>query len=154
MDIYKILELLNIKYKVLEHKPTYTLKELKDVKKKLNGTICQTFLVTDKKGRYFLVVFEENKTVNLQTLAQKIRVSNLYYASELDLFGVLRTKPGMVTPFDIANDFDNTVILIIDNKLKDKIVMFQPNGNTKTMALKFSDLTKFIYYEEHKSIYI
>ena len=58
MNTYKILELLNIKYKVLEHSPTYTLKELKDVKKKLNGTICQSFLVTDRKMVYFLLVFD------------------------------------------------------------------------------------------------
>ena len=154
MDIYRILHILNIKYKVLEHPPTYTLKELKSIKKKLNATICQTFLITNKKGIYFLVVFEENKTVNLETLAQKLRVPDLSYAGELDLLGVLRTKPGVVTPFDIANDLENTVILVIDSKLKDKTLLFQPDGNTRTMALKFRDLVKFIQYERHKSIYI
>ena len=127
---------------------------MKSIKKKLNATICQTFLITNKKGIYFLVVFEENKTVNLETLAQKLRVPDLSYAGELDLLGVLRTNPGVVTPFDIANDLENTVILVIDSKLKDKTLLFQPDGNTRTMALKFRDLVKFIQYERHKSIYI
>ena len=155
MNTYKILELLNIKYKVLEHSPTYTLKELKDVMKKLNGTICQSFLVTDRKMVYFLLVFEENNTVNIKTLAQKLRVSELKYASELDLLGVLRKeKVGNVTPFDIANDFNDIVILVIDSKLKDKTLIFQPDGNTKTIAIQFNDLVKFINYEEHQCIYI
>ena len=70
------------------------------------------------------------------------------------MLGVLRTKLGVVTPFDIANDLENTVILVIDSKLKDKTLLFQPDGNTRTMALKFRDLVKFIQYERHKSIYI
>lgn len=154
MNIYRILELINVKFKVLEHPPITALKEANAIKQKLNGVFCKSFLVTDKKGKYFLVVYEEHKTINLKTLAQKIRVSELCYASELDIIGILRTKPGNVVPFDISVDYNKKTMLIIDNKLKDKILLFQPNGPTKTLAIKYEDFLKYIYYEEHKIIII
>lgn len=154
MNIYRILDLINVKYKVIKHPPISELKQAKEIKQKLNGVFCKSFLVTDKKGRYFLIVYEESKTVNLQTLAQKIRVSELTYASELDIIGILRTKPGNVTPFDISVDYNKRVMLIIDSKLQDKNVLFQLNGNTQTLALKFRDFMKYIIYEEHKSVLI
>lgn len=153
MNIYKILDLINIKYKVLEYLPT-SLKEANEVKEKLKGVFCKSFLLTDKNGRYYLVVFEENKLVNLQTLAQKLRIAEFSYASELDILGILRTKPGNVTPFDISVDYKKRVILLIDNKLKEKNILIQLNNPNRILALKFEDFIKYINYEEHKSILI
>ena len=48
----------------------------------------------------------------------------------------------------------NKVKLIIDSKLRDKILLFHPDGNTKTLAIRFNNFVKFIKCEEHKCIYI
>lgn len=154
MNIYRILNILNIKYKLLEHPPVCTRKDAKVIKDKLNGTECNNYFVKDQKGNYFLLVFEESKTVNLKTLAQKLRLLPLSFATELDLLGVFRIRDRKVTPFAIVNDFDNQVKLIIDSKLRDKILLFHSDGNTKTLAIRFNSLVKFIECEEHKCIYI
>ena len=139
---------------MLEHPPVCTRKDAKVIKDKLNGTECNNYFVKDQKGNYFLLVFEESKTVNLKTLAQKLRLLPLSFATELDLLGVFRIRDRKVTPFAIVNDFDNQVKLIIDSKLRDKILLFHPDGNTKTLAIRFNSLVKFIEREEHKCIYI
>ena len=154
MNIYKVLDILNIKYKLLEHPPVYTRKDAKVIKDKLNGTECNNFFVdelvlTEKKDD-----FEESKTVNLKTLAQKLRLLPLSFATKLDLLGVFRIRDRKVTPFAIVNDFDNKVKLIIDSKLRDKILLFHPDGNTKTLAIRFNNFVKFIKCEAHKCIYI
>ena len=154
MNIYKVLDILNIKYKLLDHPPVYTRKDAKVIKDKLNGTECNNFFVKDQKGNYFLLVYEESKTVNLETLAQKLRLLPLSFATELDLLGVFKIRDKRVTPFAIVNDFDNKVKLIIDSKLRDKILLFHPDGNTKTLAIRFNNFVKFIKCEEHKCIYI
>lgn len=154
MNIYRVLNILNIKYKLVEHPPVYTRKDAKVIKDKLKGTECNTLFVKDQKGNYFLLVFEESKTVNLQTLAQKLRLLPLSFATELDLIGVFRIRDKRITPFDIINDLDNKVKLIIDGKLRYKILLFHPDGNTKTLAISFNSFIKFIECEEHKCIYI
>ena len=154
MNIYRILNILNIKYKLLEHPPIFTRKDAKAIKDKLNGTECNNYFVKDQKGNYFLLVFGEGKILNLQTLAQKLRLLPLSFANELDLLGVFKTRDKRVTPFAIVDDLDNKVKLIIDSKLRDKILLFHPDGNTKTLAIRFNNFVKFIECEEHKCIYI
>ena len=53
MNIYRILNILNIKYKLLEHPPVCTRKDAKVIKDKLNGTECNNYFVKDQKGNYF-----------------------------------------------------------------------------------------------------
>ena len=112
MNIYRILNILNIKYKLLEHPPIFTRKDAKAIKDKLNGTECNNYFVKDQKGNYFLLVFGEGKILNLQTLAQKLRLLPLSFANELDLLGVFKTRDKRVTPFAIVDDLDNKVKLI------------------------------------------
>lgn len=50
MNIYRILNILNIKYKLLEHSPVCTRKDAKVIKDKLNGTECNNYFVKDQIG--------------------------------------------------------------------------------------------------------
>ena len=44
--------------------------------------------------------------------------------------------------------------LLIDNDLKNKMLLFHPNANTKTVSIKYDDLIKFIEFEKHKYMFI
>ncbi len=154
MNIYKIFEILDIKYQEVKHSLTYDLKEEQAIKKRLKGTGTKTLFLKDKRGTYFLVVLEESRTTSLKTLAQKIYVSELLYASEVDVFGLLRIEKGIITPFSIVDDLDSRVILVIDNKLRDKKVLVRTNLNDRTVALEFNDFIEFLTFIEHKIIYI
>lgn len=94
----------------------------------------------------------ENKQADLKSIANLAGTSRLSFASPETLYDVLRLYPGSVSPFGIINDKDNVVILIIDAELKNKKLLFHPNINTKTIAIQYDDLIKFVEFTNHHYI--
>lgn len=152
MDLYKILKNLNIKYTEVEHEAVFTAAAAQKIKDMIKGTGCKNLFLTDKKGSYFLVILQDDKRADIKSISKLVNTSHLTFAEEEDLNTILKLKKGSVTPFGIINDTDNKVMMIIDEDLKEKNVLFHPNINTKTISLKFDDLLKFIEYEEHKYV--
>ena len=152
MDIFKVLDELNIKYEVLTHKAVYTVEEAKKIENMIDGIGCKNLFLTDKKGSYYLLILEENKMANLKELANHLKVPKLTFASSIELKQILNLEPGSVTPLGIINDQVNKVLLIIDTYLIDKRVLVHPNTNTKTISIQYNDLIKFIEHTNHKYI--
>ena len=153
MDIYDILKELNIDYDEIQHEAVFTVDEAKIINNRIIGIGCKNLFLTDKKGRYFLILMEENKRANMKEIARLLNVSHLSFASTEALKNILKLKQGSVTPLGIMNDRDNLVELVIDSDLKDKKVLVHPNTNTRTISIDFNDLIKFIEYEKHKYVY-
>lgn len=153
MDIYDILKELNIDYDEIQHEAIFTVDEAKIINNRIIGIGCKNLFLTDKKGRYFLILMEENKRANMKEIARLLNVSHLSFASTEALKNILKLKQGSVTPLGIMNDRDNLVELVIDSDLKDKKVLVHPNTNTRTISIDFNDLIKFIEYEKHKYVY-
>ena len=153
MDIYDILKELNIDYDEIQHEAIFTVGEAKIINNRIIGIGCKNLFLTDKKGRYFLILMEENKRANMKEIARLLNVSHLSFASTEALKNILKLKQGSVTPLGIMNDRDNLVELVIDSDLKDKKVLVHPNTNTRTISIDFNDLIKFIEYEKHKYVY-
>ena len=153
MDIYDILKELNIDYDEIQHEAIFTVDEAKIINNSIIGIGCKNLFLTDKKGRYFLILMEENKRANMKEIARLLNVSHLSFASTEALKNILKLKQGSVTPLGIMNDRDNLVELVIDSDLKDKKVLVHPNTNTRTISIDFNDLIKFIEYEKHKYVY-
>lgn len=152
MDIFELLNELNINYEVISHQAVSTVEEAKHLENMIEGIGCKNLFLTDKKGNYFLLVLEENKKANLKELAKLLNVSKLTFASSEDLFNILGLEPGSVTPLSIINDKENKVLLIIDNDIVDKKILVHPNTNTKTMSIEFKDIEKIIEHTNHKYI--
>ena len=153
MDIYDILKELNIDYDEIQHEAIFTVDEAKIINNRIIGIGCKNLFLTDKKGRYFLILMEENRRANMKEIARLLNVSHLSFASTEALKNILKLKQGSVTPLGIMNDRDNLVELVIDSDLKDKKVLVHPNTNTRTISIDFNDLIKFIEYEKHKYVY-
>lgn len=153
MDIYDILKELNIDYDEIQHEAVFTVDEAKIINNRIIGIGCKNLFLTDKKGRYFLILMEENKRANMKEIARLLNVSHLSFASTEALKNILKLKQGSVTPLGIMNDRDNLVELVIDSDLKNKKVLVHPNTNTRTISIDFNDLIKFIEYEKHKYVY-
>ena len=49
----------------------------------------------------------------------------------------------------IINDKDNLVTVIIDFNLKNKVLLMHPEVNTRTLAISYQDLLKYIKYLGH-----
>lgn len=154
MDVLELLKKLEIKYDILEHKAVYTVEEAKCIKGMIEGQGCKNLFLTDKKGKYFLYVLEEDKRANLNELRKVLGVSKLNFGSEEDLEKYLGLSKGSVTPLGIVNDTMNKVVVLLDKDLVDKKILMHPNVNTKTVAIMYNDLLRIIEYCKHEIILI
>ena len=146
MEILEVLDKLNIKYDIQEHKPAYTVDDLKDVFLNMEGIGCKNLFLKDAKKNLFLYTLPEDKRADLKTLPEKINSKRLSFANENDLQTYLGLIPGAVTPLGIINDKDKKVTVVLDKELKNKNVLIHPNRNTATISIKYDDLIKFIKY--------
>lgn len=146
MEILEVLEDLNIEYKMQEHKPAYTVDDLKDVFFDMEGIGCKNLFLKDAKKNLFLYTLPEDKRADLKILPEKINSKRLSFANENDLQTYLDLIPGAVTPLGIINDKDKKVTVVLDKELRNKNVLIHPNRNTATISIKYDDLIKFIKY--------
>ena len=146
MNLYEIFKQLNIEFKEVEHKPVFNIEQAQSIKEKIEGTGCKNLFLTDKKGKYVLVILEENKKANMKKIAKIINTSHLSFAENSELTNILNLEQGSVTPFGILNDIDNQVILVIDKDLKNKKLLFHPNINTKTISISYDNLIKLLHH--------
>ena len=152
MNLYEIFMQLNIKFEEIEHEAVFTVEQAKAIENKIDGIGCKNLFLTDKKGKYFLVIFEENKKANIKEITKTVNTSHLSFANISELKSILQLEEGSVTPFGIINDITNKVLLVIDKDLKDKKLLFHPNVNNKTISITYDDLIKFIQFEKHNYI--
>ena len=152
--LFEILDKLEIKYELLEHDAVYTVDEAKELDNMIEGIGCKNLFLTNKKGKYFLVMIHEDKRANIKEIESLVDCKHLSFGKEEDLKEVLGLEAGSCTPLGIVNDKENKVVLVFDKDLVDKKVLCHPNKNTATLSLEFSDLIKFIEYLEHKYLYM
>lgn len=152
MNLYDIFKKLDIEFEEIEHEPVFTIEQAKTIKNRIKGTGCKNLFLTDKKGKYFLVILEENKKANIKQIEKLVNTSHLSFAETTELKDILQLKQGSVTPFGIINDITNKVLLVIDKDLKDKKLLFHPNVNNRTISITYADLIKFIQFEKHNYI--
>ncbi len=155
MDIYKVLDELNISYKELEHNAIFTIEDAmrERIPERINGVECKN-LFCKNKDHYYLIFIEASKRADLKTLAKLVGESHLSFATPIELKSILDLDLGSVTPLGIISDANNQVKLLIDRELENKKVLVHPNINTKTMSINYEDLIKFIEYTNHSYVLI
>lgn len=151
MNVYEILEKLNIKYEEWTHNAVYTMEEAINIKNRLKGLECKN-LFLKSKDNYFLLVIEGDKKANLKEIEKLLNIKRLTFASEDELMNILNLTKGSVTPLGLINDKEKIARVLIDKNLKDNKLLVHPNINTKTISIEYIDLIKFIDYTEHKYI--
>lgn len=145
-EVYEVLNSLNIKYTRYEHEPIYTVNEGKELEILIPGKMCKNLFLRNGKGdTNYIVILDQDKSVNLKLLAKQIGSTRLSFASEEKLLEKLNLTPGSVTPFGIINDVNKDVIVLADRELiNEKMVNFHPNINTATIGIAYEGLEKFI----------
>ena len=151
MNLYEVLDKLDIVYEEISHEKVMTVDEAKNIENMIEGIGSKNLFLTDKKN-YYLVILEENKRADIKELMNIIGCSRLSFASSNRLKEILDLEEGSVTPFGIINDKDNKVMLLIDKDLKNNKLLFHPNTNTRTISVSYDDLIKFIENQNHKYI--
>ncbi|NLB81746.1 MAG: prolyl-tRNA synthetase associated domain-containing protein [Clostridiaceae bacterium] len=154
MNKKEICEHLNnkgIQYEITEHKAVYNMAELSEVELPYPEADAKNlFIRDDKKRQYYLVTVRGDKRVDLKEFRKNNETRPLSFASEEDLFNLLKLTPGSVTPLGLLNDSDRSVIFYLDSDFHNGLIGCHPNDNTATIWLNINDLISVI--EEHGNI--
>ncbi len=150
MDLYNILNELNISYEEISHKALFTIKDAIDenITSKIDGVECKNLFVKGK-DKFYLIFIEAKKRADLKYLASLVNEKKLFFASEEELYNILGLNRGSVTPLGIINDSSNLVKLLFDRDLYNSKVLMHPNVNSKTLSMEFSDLIRIVEYTNH-----
>ena len=144
--VFDAMECMNISYDVIDHPAVYTIEEMDNLNiDNKNEVVKNLFVRDDKKKRYFIIVLQKNKRVNLKEIKKEINCRPLSFASEEDLCNYMQLSKGSVTPFGILNDEDCKVEVILDKDiLQFEHIGVHPNDNTATVWLRPQDLESVI----------
>lgn len=154
MEVLDILNKLEIEYTMIGHEPVFTCEQAQFVKTLINGEGCKNLFLRNNKKQYFMYILPDEKRADLKSLGKQNGLGHLSFGNEEKLWELLKLKRGGVSPLGIINDAENTVTLLIDNELKDKLLLFHPNDNSKSLNIRYDDLIKFIEYTNHEYILI
>ena len=90
---------------VMEHPPLFTVEQSQKLRGEIPGAHTKNLFLKDKKDRLYLVVAEEDATIDLKHLHGRIGASGrLSFGSANLLMETLGVTPGAVTPFRIKSD--------------------------------------------------
>ena len=145
-----------ISFQRREHPGVYTCEEAEKYrprdKEVLEAVSTKNLFLCDKKGkRFYLIVTNCEKRLNLAKLAITLGESKIRFASEVNLMQYLGVTRGAVTMLALVNDENSSVQLCIDTHIWDAdTFLCHPLVNTSTLILSKADLVKFFDLSEHK----
>ena len=131
-----------------------TVEEGRALRGDMPGTFTKNLLLRDKKGRLFLVVAEETRSIDLRTLHAKIGASGrLGFASQDTVREILGVEPGALTPLALMHDGNRATTVVLDAKLMhDEQLNFHPLVNTQSVGLSPAELIRFIGATGHEHL--
>jgi len=109
--------------------------------------ICKHLVLRERKGenRYFLIVTDENKSIDLKKLKEKLGCSKLEFAREEELKALLHTYPGNVSIFHLLYETEQKVNLVLDQDLLSyPSLAFHPLYNGMSVFLEPQEVIKFL----------
>jgi Ala-tRNA(Pro) deacylase len=142
---------LGLKTRTVTHPPVFTVEEAKALRGELPGAHIKNLFLRDKKERMWLVVAEEDRSIDLKALGERLGAGRLSFGSPERLMTYLGVIPGAVTPFGVINDTANRVQVVIDAALLDHDpVNCHPLCNDRTTAISPADLLAFFAATGHQ----
>jgi Ala-tRNA(Pro) deacylase len=142
---------LGIASTTVVHPPVFTVDQAKQHRAGAAGTHIKNLFLRNKKGAMWLVVLQEDRSVDLKELGKRVGAGNLSFASHDRLRRHLGVEPGAVTPFAVINDGERLVTVVLDRRvLGCDPVHCHPLTNDKTTAVTGSDLLRFLGSTGHE----
>lgn len=140
------LEALGADVETHRHPPLFTVEDSKKLRGDLPGGHCKSLFLRDKKGRLWLVVVLEDRSVDLKALRRALGATgSLSFGKPELLQELLGVTPGSVTPFALINDPAGKVQVVLDAAmLEHDRLNYHPLTNEATTAIAPDDLMRFI----------
>ena len=146
------LESLGVEHHTITHEPLYTVEQSKQVPFDLPGAHTKNLFLRNKKGRMFLLVVEQDHTVDLRGLRDKLQMpgGQFAFASTERLGKFLGVVPGSVSPLALFNDIELKVqVYIQDTLLQNEWIYLHPCRNTHSTRLRTKDLLRVLDAWKH-----
>lgn len=153
-DLLAYLAGLGVETTTVEHPPLHTVEDSQALRGEIPGGHTKNLFVKDKKSRLFLLVLEEEASVDLKRVHEKIGAQGRVSFGSADLLEeVWGVRPGAVTPFGAINDRDGRVTVVLDEALmRHERLNFHPLVNTRTTGLGSADLVRFLRATGHEPL--
>ncbi len=154
--VFDVMESLDISYDVIEHPAVYTIEEMDKLGiDSKNEVVKNLFVRDDKKKRYFLIILQKDKRVDLKEIRKELNCRPLSFASEEDLCKYMKLSKGSVTPFGVLNDYDCKVEVVLDKDiLSFERIGVHPDDNTATVFICPQDLESIMKNHGNNISYI
>ena len=145
-ELFQHLTALGIKVHTVDYPPHKTVEEGRALRGQMSGCFTKNLLLRDKKGKLFLIVAQEDRSIDLKTLHRLIGANGrLGFAPGELMRELLGVEPGALTPLALLFDRDRQVTPVIDGHLlREEQVNFHPLTNTQSTGIDPRDLLKFI----------
>ncbi len=150
-EFLSFLDANHFVYQRIEHPAVFTCAESALHRPELPAVSTKNLFLCDKKARhFFLVVTACERTVDLESLAPRLGVAHLRFASEENLQRLLGVTRGSVTMMGLANDTERKIELWIDAEIwQGEHFLSHPLVNTATLILSKAELERFFGLTGH-----
>ncbi len=144
-DLFARLRALDIATQTVRHAPVFTVEESRALRGEIPGGHCKCLFLKDKANDIWLVVADEERSIDLKALARHLGVKSWSFGKPELLRATLGVEPGAVTPFGLINEAARTVHVVLDaTMLRQERVNFHPLHNAATTTIATADLQAFI----------
>jgi len=154
ISLLLLLQELEINFVRHDHPPLNTVEESKAMRGDMPpGIHIKNMFLKDRKKKYFLLVAEEDRSIDLKLLQTTIGCGVLSFANTDRLYEMLGVTPGSVTPLSLINDKTNhNVTLLLDTAFNDtdETIYVHPLVNEISLGLSGKNLQKFFAYTGHE----
>lgn len=149
-SLLSYLDELGIDNRTVEHQAVFTVEEAQRVRGDLPGAHSKSLFLKNKKGRMWLVVTLEDRSIDLKDLGDRLGAGRLSFGSPDRLMEYLGVIPGAVTPFAAINDRRGLVQVALDRAMTETDPLnFHPLDNTRTTAISPEGLARFLEATGH-----
>jgi len=154
-QVKEYLTKIGVLFNTHSHPPVYTCEEAEKYNADIRGIHSKNLVIKGKKtGNFYMAIIPAAKKLNLKELKAKMG-EEFRFAEEGDLEKLLGIKTGAVSPFNLINDKEAKVGLLLDEEvMSSEYVSFHPNVNTETLELTSTDFKKYLASLKNKIEYI
>jgi len=151
-QLFAALDALGIAHSTIKHPPLFTVEQSQALRGQIPGGHTKNLFLRDKKYELYLVVAEEDATIDLKGLHRLLGANGRFSFGSADLLReVWGVEPGAVTPFGAINDRAGRVTVVLDAAMMAHDTLnYHPLVNTMTTSIKRDDLVKFLVSTGHE----
>ncbi len=134
----------------IEHPAVFTCEEARPYRPEVPGLETKNLFLRDERRRFYLVVTDCAKRLDLKALGAACGAPKLHFGTEAELRECLGLTPGSVTILGLVNDPRGKVELLVDRQYwPAEAYLCHPLVNTATLVISHSAMERFLALNGH-----